>query len=252
MRRFSIVIICKNEAHIIGQSLQSLQGVCDDIIVYDNGSTDGTLQTLSKYGVRVIEGPWEGFGKTKNTAISFAKYDWILSLDADEAIDGKLKQALLSWQPEADNTVYNFKFKNFLGERHLAFGEWGSDSHIRLFNRQLVKWNEAAVHEELVFPPSVQIKKMNGYILHRTMKDLLDYSDKMVQYAMLGAQKYFEKGRRPSWVKLHLSPGFNFFKFYFLKLGFLDGYPGYMSAKMTAWYTFMKYARLKELWKHAK
>ena len=248
MQPFSVVIICKNEAHIIGRSLQSLEGITDDIVVYDNGSTDGTQELVRTYNARLIEGEWQGFGNTKNKAIAQAKYDWILSLDADEGIDEILKQELKKWSPSSPKEVVNFTFKNFLGDRHLAFGEWGKDSHIRLFNRQFVHWDEAPVHEKLVIPPDRVLKHMKGAVLHRTMIDLKDYSKKMVHYAMLGAEKYFEQGKKASWVKLHLSPQFNFFRFYFLQLGFLDGYAGYFSAKMTAWYTFMKYARLKELW----
>ncbi len=247
MAIFSIVIVCRNEAHIIERSLSSLMGSTDDILVYDNGSTDGTQDLVRNKGVRLIEGGWEGFGPTKNKAIAEAKHDWILSLDADEALDPALKESLLQWKPGNDTEVYNMAFKNFLGERHLAYGEWGKDNHIRLFNRRMVKWDDAPVHEKLILPPGVQVKKLNGYVLHRTMKDLRDYSNKMVYYAMLGADKYFHQGKKASWFKLHLSPGFNFFKFYILQLGFLDGYPGYFSARMTAWYTFMKYARLKEL-----
>jgi len=249
MSAFSIIIVCRNEAHIIGRSLQSLAGVTDDLVIYDNGSTDGTQDVIKKYSARLIEGAWEGFGATKNKANSFAKYDWILSLDADEAIDEELSQQLRSWKPGGEKEVYRIAFKNFLGERHLAFGEWGKDDHIRLFNRKMVAWDSAPVHEKLLFPAGKIERRIKGHILHRTMKDLRDYSNKMVYYAMLGAEKYFSQGKRPNWIKLHLSPGFNFFKFYFLRLGFLDGYAGYFSAKMTAWYTFMKYARLKELWK---
>ncbi len=250
MTPFSIVIVCRNEAHIIERSLSSMQGCTDDILVFDNGSTDGTQDQIRNMGVRLIEGSWEGFGPTKNKAIAGAKYDWILSLDADEALDPELKESLIQWRPENDREVYKVAFKNFLGERHLAYGEWGRDNHIRLFNRLMVKWDDAPVHEKLIFPEGVQVKKLKGHVLHRTMKDLRDYSNKMVYYAMLGADKYFQQGKKASWFKLHLSPGFNFFKFYILQLGFLDGYPGYFSARMTTWYTFLKYARLKELWRN--
>ena len=250
MALFSIVIVCRNEAHIIERSLSSMLGCTDDILVYDNGSTDGTQNLVRNAGVRLIEGSWEGFGPTKNKAIAEAKYDWILSLDADEALDPALKETLLQWKPVNDAEVYNISFKNFLGERHLAYGEWGHDTHIRLFNRHKVKWDDAPVHEKLIFSKGTQVKKLKGYVLHRTMKDLRDYSNKMVFYAMLGADKYFQQGKKASWFKLHLSPGFNFFKFYILQLGFLDGYAGYFSARMTTWYTFMKYARLKELWQN--
>jgi glycosyltransferase involved in cell wall biosynthesis len=245
---FSIVIVCRNEADIIASTLKTLDGVTDDIILYDNGSTDNTVNIIRQFNVRLQQGNWEGFGKTKNRANSLAKNDWILSLDADESIDDELKSSLKNLHGPDEKTVFNIDFKNFMGQQHIRYGEWGRDQHIRFFNRKNVKWDEAHVHEQLIFPPGVIIKKLKGNILHRTMKDLRDYSEKMVKYAMLGATKYFEQGKKAGWFRLRLAPGFSFFRSYILLLGFLDGHAGYVNARMTAWYTFMKYARLKELW----
>ena len=249
MSFLSIVIICKNEAHVIGRSLESLRGITDDVVVYDNGSTDGTQEIVKRSGARLYEGKWEGFGPTKTKAISLAKYDWILNLDADEAVDEELNRTLLDWKPSSDNIVYTVAFKNYLGERHLKWGEWGRDFHIRLFNRKTVEWDEAPVHENLVMSKEIEVHKLKGHVLHRTMEDIRDYSNKMVRYAMLSAEKYFHQGKKASWWKLRLSPSYTFIHYFILKLGFLDGYWGYVSAKMTAWYTFMKYARLRELYK---
>jgi glycosyltransferase involved in cell wall biosynthesis len=247
MSSFSIVIICRNDSHVIGRSLESLLGITDDIVVYDNGSTDGTQEIVKKLGARLYEGKWEGFGATKAKAIALAKYDWILNLDADEAVDDELNNTLKNWVPSSGKIVYTVAFKNFLGERHLKWGEWGSDFHVRLFNRKTVKWDEAPVHENLLMPDDITVQKLKGHIIHRTMEDIQDYSNKMVNYAMLSAEKYFQQGKKASWWKIRLSPGYTFIHYFILKLGFLDGYWGYVSAKMTAWYTFMKYARLREL-----
>ena len=248
MQPVSVVIICKNEAAVIGATLQSLQGVSDDIIVYDNGSTDDTVAIAKGFNVQVHQGSWEGFGKTKTKANSLAKHDWILSLDADERIDTDLKKSLLAFQPTGNRVVYDLRFKNFLGDKLLKYGEWGHDYHIRLFNRTIVQWNNEPVHETLLIPPDVKAIRMNGCILHKTMKDLHEYAHKMVHYAMLSADKYYQKGKKASWFKIRLSPGFNFLNYYVLKLGFLDGHAGYICARMTAHYTFLKYARLRELW----
>ena len=193
------------------------------------------------------EGSWEGFGKTKTKANQLAKYDWILSLDADEAADEELRQSLLQWNPGNDAIVYDILFKNFLGAKYLKYGEWGGDHHIRFFNKKFVQWDEAPVHEQLIIPANAVIKKLKGYVLHQTMKDIHDYAAKMVKYAMLNGEKYYKQGKKASWFKLRLSPGFTFFNYYILKLGFLDGHAGYICARMTAYYTFLKYARLKEL-----
>ncbi len=186
--------------------------------------------------------------KTKSKANALAKYDWILSLDADERIDEQLKRSLLAFEPVNEKTVYNLRFKNFLGDQLLKYGEWGYDSHIRLFNRNIVQWNNEPVHETLMMPPGIKVLKLDGFVLHKTMKDLYEYAHKVVHYAMLSADKYYQQGKKPSWFKIRLSPGFNFLNYYILKLGFLDGHAGYVCAKMTAHYTFLKYARLRELW----
>lgn len=250
--KFSIIIVCKNEKNSIKKVLQSLHGLTDDVLVYDNGSTDGTLDVLNQFGVRVHKGEWAGFGKTKHQAVTLAKHDWVLSLDADEALDTELQQSLRALPLDNEHIVYQLAFKNLLGEKHLRWGEWGSDKHIRLFNRKLVNWNDAVVHEALIIPASVTVKKIAGYVLHRTVKDTAEYSQKMVRYALLNAEKYFAQGKKSTWAKRHISPRFAFFKHYIFALGFLDGWEGLLSARMTAFYTFLKYARLKELWEEDK
>ena len=148
MQRLSVVIVCKNGAKVIGETIKSFSGLTDDILVYDNGSTDATKDIVKQSNARLIEGSWDGFGKTKNKANALAKYDWILSLDADEAIDDELKQNLLKQDLADEKKVFDLKFKNFLGDKWLRFGEWGNDKHIRLFNRVRIKWNDADVHED--------------------------------------------------------------------------------------------------------
>ena len=245
---FSVVIICKNEGAAIGPVLQSVQHLTDDVVVYDNGSTDNTAQVVSGFAnATFYKGTWQGFGKTKGAATALAKYDWILSLDADEAVDDVLAEQLLQTPFTNPNTVYNLAFKNFLGAQHVKWGEWGKDKHIRLFNRQMVTWNDAPVHEELVLPKDAVIKKLEGHILHHTVRDTAEYSQKVVRYALLNAEKYFARGKKATGVKLYVAPTFAFVKYYFLQLGFLDGWAGLVCARMTAFYTFLKYARLREL-----
>jgi glycosyltransferase involved in cell wall biosynthesis len=159
MNNFSIVIVCKNEEGTIERVLQSAMELTDDVLVYDNGSTDGTMAILQQYGVRIHQGPWMGYGKTKREAVSLAKNDWVLSLDADEALDEELQSSLRTINLSDANVVYRIKFKNLLGEKVLHWGEWGSDKHIRLFNRTRVNWDEAVVHESLVIPSEARIEK---------------------------------------------------------------------------------------------
>jgi glycosyltransferase involved in cell wall biosynthesis len=242
------VIVCKNEAAVIGHLLDSAQNVTDDVVVYDNGSTDATVALAQRYkNVQLHQGPWQGFGKTKQLATALAKHDWVLSLDADEALDETLQHTLAQLSLDDAHIAYNIRFKNFLGNKHIRWGEWGFDTHIRLFNRKQVNWNDARVHEQLLIPKHVTIKMLSGHVLHRTVRNLEVYSRKVVHYALLNAEKYQARGKQATFVKRYLAPKFTFFKFYILMLGFLDGWEGLVVARMTAYYTFLKYARLYEL-----
>jgi glycosyltransferase involved in cell wall biosynthesis len=247
MQSLSVVIVCKNEAGIIGKTLASLEGLTDDIIVYDNGSTDKTKAVVGQFPAKWHEGAWEGFGVTKNKAIALARYDWILSLDADEAIDKELKKTLLALPLEDAMIAYDIKFKNFFGDRWLKHGEWGGDKHIRLFNRTKVKWNEAPVHEQLVFPEGSQVVQLKGHVLHYTATDLERYRSKLANYAELNAKKYHQQGKKAGMLKKYGAAAFSFLQNYIFRAGFLDGKAGYRCAMMTSKYTYDKYFKLEKM-----
>ena len=247
MQQLSVVIVCKNGANVVGNTIESFSGLTDDVLVYDNGSTDGTQEIVRTTGAKLVEGTWEGFGRTKNKANALAKYDWIFSLDADEAIDEELKINLLQESLVDEMKVYEFRFKNFLGSKWLRFGEWGNDKHTRLFNRRKVKWNDAEVHESLLHPQGVKKATIQGYVLHKTAISIDEYKNKMEKYAGLNAEKYFKQGKKAGMFKTYFSSIFSFVINYILRLGFLDGMTGYHCAKVNAQYTFLKYKRLHEL-----
>jgi glycosyltransferase involved in cell wall biosynthesis len=243
----SVVIITRNEAHIIGNTLVSLQGLTDDLVIVDNGSTDDTIAICKKFGARVIETTWAGYGATKNVGVEAAKHDWILSLDADEAIDAELKNELLKLKPSADNIVYKLSYKNFFCNKEIRFGVWAKDKHIRVFNRKKITWDTSEVHENLILPADVKVASLNGYILHYTVNNVEEFSRKTILYAKSNAKKYFLQGKKASFLKLYFAPTFNFLQHYIFRLGFLDGWEGYLICKTNAWYTFLKYVYLHEM-----
>lgn len=243
----SVVIITKNEAHIIAKTLKSLQNVTDDIVIVDSGSTDETVAICTKFGAQVLKTGWAGYGTNKNMGIEAAKNDWILSLDADEAIDEELAESLLNQKFTHENEVFDIRFKNFFCNKEVRFGEWGFDRHIRLFNRKKVKWNTAAVHENLEFPPGTKISRLAGNILHYTVQNREEYKAKTDLYARMSAEKYYTAGKKAGPIKQYFSPVFAFLQHYIFRLGFLDGAAGLVIAKTTAQYTFLKYRYLKEL-----
>ena len=246
-KMLSVVIITKNEAHIIEKTLQSLQDVSDDIIVVDSGSTDGTVEISKKWGARVLETGWQGYGANKNMGNEAAKNDWILSIDADEELTPLLKASIKQATPFVNGCVYRIKRRSLFCNKPIRYGVWARDNNIRLFNRNEVKWDLAEVHENLVFKQQLKVKALKGHMLHYTVTNLTDYSNKTLIYARLNAKKYFQMGKKAGFFKLYFGPFFTFIQFYFFRLGFLDGWEGYLICRTNAWYTFMKYVFLKEL-----
>jgi glycosyltransferase involved in cell wall biosynthesis len=244
---FSVVIITKNEAHIIEQTLQRLQGISDDIILVDSGSTDGTQAIGKKYNTTIIETNWDGYGATKNKGNAAAENAWILSIDADEAVDEELKAALKEADLQNDNVVYQIKRNSFFCGKRIHFGEWAGDTVLRLFNRNRVHWNDAAVHETLVMSDDAKIVLLKGSLSHYTVHSVEEYKEKTLRYAKLSAEKYFAQGKKTNFLKIYIAPAFTFLQHYIFRLGFLDGTAGFIIAKTTAWYTHLKYFYLNKL-----
>ncbi|MBK8521469.1 MAG: glycosyltransferase family 2 protein [Chitinophagaceae bacterium] len=243
----SVVIICKNGSAHLAETLESVQGIGEEIILYDSGSDDGSVQIAKRYGARIETGSWEGYGRNRYKASQLAQYNWILMIDTDEVVDEDLKQAILNADLTNEHLVYNMRYKNYYGSTEIKFGEWGNDSHIRMANRNTVKIDQEIVHEKLFLQPGLHIKTLDGFIRHYTVSNSIDYACKAMEYASLSADKYIKQGRHSSFIKIYLSPLFSFLQNYIFKMGFRDGWKGFVCASMTAWYTFMKYTKLKEL-----
>src|ERR1700755_1555111 len=128
--QFSITIICKNAAGMIDKTMESIRGLSHDIVVYDSGSTDGTIELLKKWKVRLFEGEWEGFGKARQKAVELTKYDWGLVIDADEIVSNDLIEELKNLHPENERIVYSVELKNHLGNDRIKWGSWGHDYRI--------------------------------------------------------------------------------------------------------------------------
>lgn len=243
----SVIIICKNGAQNLADTILSVQDIGDEIILYDSGSTDDSIEIAELFGITIKHGTWEGYGRNRYKASQLAKNDWILMLDTDEVLDNELRKAILNIDLSNERLVYNFRYKNFYGTKHLQYGEWGNDSHIRMANRKTVHIDQEIVHEKLFLQPGLRIQTLDGFLLHYTIENSIDHAYKVIQYAELSAEKYQKQGRLPSFVKIYCSPAFSFLQNYFFKMGFRDGWKGFVCAGMTSWYTFLKYTRLREL-----
>jgi glycosyltransferase involved in cell wall biosynthesis len=242
----SVVIITKNEAEVIASCINAVKLITDDIIVVDNDSTDGTPDIARKYECRVYQENWDGYGVNKNKGITYARYNWILSIDADEIAGLDLVAALHEVKLDDATIVYDIKFISYYGTKPIHFGSWGRDHHIRLFNRRMVKWSETPVHETLILSKSITVKIIKGHLHHYSVKDSGEFTHKADHYAQLSAGKYLANNKKPTFLKLHIAPLFHFIKNYIVFFGFLDGREGYMIAKMISRHTWLKYRLLKE------
>jgi glycosyltransferase involved in cell wall biosynthesis len=247
MPPLSVVIICKNAAATVPRTIRSARTVSDDIVVVDSGSTDGTQGLVKTAGGRLIESEWLGYGGTKNLGNRAAKHDWILSLDADEALSGELIHSIRAIDWNNKNTVYTLKRLNYFGAQPIHFGEWRNDWVDRLFHRDVVEWNTAPVHENLIIPNMVNIIKLKGVLHHYTASSIDAYSKKLDHYAVLMAERYYARGKQSSALKIYGAPVFSFVKYFVFQLGLLDRKSGWEIAREHALYTFKKYKELQRL-----
>ncbi len=243
----SVVMICNHRTPYLLTTIDLVQQIAGEILVYNTGDEDLSKLESKWSGIRVISAKWEGYGRTRYLAAQLARYDWILMLDSDEVPDDTLLRTIKSLDLSQKNCVYNLKYRNFLGSKEMKFGAWGNDSHIRMGNRTMIKTDQEIVHEKLFLHPDLKIVTLEGYINHYTARDMIAYTAKLTEYADLSAQKFYRLGKTAG-LKLYLSPLFAFLRNYIFKFGILDGREGFQCAWIISWYTFLKYARLEELY----
>ena len=233
------VVITKNVEHTLTACLKSLQLVVDEIIIVDSGSSDQTLEIAKQFGCNIIQTNWLGYGNTKNLGNQAAKYPYIISLDSDEELSAGLIAEILKIKSSIDK-IYSFKrLNNFCG-KWIKFGSWYPDIKIRIFPKEIL-WNDAHSHEQLLIPKGSNINLLNGFLNHYAYHNLFQFKEKTFLYSKLGS---LQKSKQLAFiliVKLIFSPLIGFFKSYFLKLGFLDGYFGLQISYYNARGTFLKY-----------
>lgn len=240
----SAVIIALNAARQIEPCLKSVE-FADEVLVVDSGSADETRAIAEVLGARVVGKEWLGFGRQKQFAVSIAKHDWVLCLDVDERVSPELAASIRAAMANPDHMAYRMPRRNrFLG-RWLAHGEGYPDRSLRLFHRAHAGWSNDDVHETVITTASVATLK--GDLMHDSAEDVATYLAKQNRYSSLHAQALYSQGVRAGYLRLFLSPLARFIKFYFLRLGFLDGGPGFAHVVIGCVAAFAKYAKLIEL-----
>lgn len=245
--KISACLITFNEENNIADAIDSVNWV-DEILIVDSGSTDKTTEIAESKGAKVISRDWLGFSAQKQFAVDNAANDWIFSLDADERVSDELKHEILSLKNLSVTDLadgYKIPRLSFYMNRRIKHGGWYPDWQIRFFNRKNAKWKNAIVHESVEVNGT--IVKLSGDIIHYSIENAA-YHHRMIgeRYAPLAAEQMYKNGRRTSKIKLATVGFTTFAGNYFLKLGFLDGIPGFCIARFAAHHSFLKHLLLWE------
>ncbi|MHB8054456.1 MAG: glycosyltransferase family 2 protein [Candidatus Aminicenantales bacterium] len=246
--KISAVVITFNEEANIEAALRSLEGIVSEIIVVDSHSTDLTVKIARRFTPKVFERTWTNYSDQKNYADDLAENPWILSLDADERLSPELREELRALATD-DPLCAGFAMSRrvfYLG-RWIKHSGWYPDRRVRLFRKDRTRWEGAYVHEDLVVRG--EILRLRGDILHFTYRNIADHLARINVFSDLGAQKLYAQRKKCRLRHLLLVPPGRFIKSYILRLGFLDGFAGLVIAVLNGYGIFVRYAKLREIWK---
>jgi len=251
----SAVIIAGNEEKNIADAVRSVDWV-DEVVVIDSESIDRTREIAEDMGARVITRHWPGFSAQKQFGVEAASFDWILSLDADERISPELRDEILNLRNvplslRADG--YKMPRLTFYMDRAIRHCGWYPDWQLRFFDRQKGKWKDLLVHESVQMAANAKIEKLECNIHHYSIESAQQHHEMIgKRYAPLSAEQQFKDGVKTSPFGIALAGPQAFFSTYFLKLGFLDGFPGYCIARFSAQHAFLKKLCLWEMQRKKK
>jgi glycosyltransferase involved in cell wall biosynthesis len=245
MNRLSACLITFNEEHNLPRALISLAGVADEIVVVDSGSTDGTAKIARAHGVCFFERPFTNHADQKNYAASCARNDWIFLLDADEELSSELRSSLLGWKRgEPAFPVYEMARLTWYLGAWIHHSRWYPDFQRRLYSRNKASFS-GMIHSALRFDGKAG--RLSGNLLHYTVRTFAEHEKKVEGYTTVMAEELFSQGKRGWRAAMWLAAPWSWFQNYALHLGFLDGYRGWLIARMAARGTWLKFKKLGKL-----
>ncbi|MDQ3393024.1 MAG: glycosyltransferase family 2 protein [Bacteroidota bacterium] len=246
--KISGVIITYNEEKNIGRCINSISAVVDEIVVVDSFSTDNTKEIALANGARFIEHIFEGHIEQKNFALAQSTFDYVLSMDADEALSAELKQEVLNIK---ENWVYDSyimaRLTNYCG-KWIRHSGWYPDKKLRLFNRSKGQWGGTNPHDRVEMQIGATIGMLQGDLLHYSIYTIEEHVAQLNKFTSIGAAMAFKKGKKSNLFLILFSPLVKFIKAYFLQRGFLDGYYGFLICSISSFASFLKYVKLRQIW----
>jgi len=250
--RISAVIITFNEERNIRRCLESLDGVADEIVVVDSYSADRTGEICREFGARFIRHRFFGHIEQKNWAILQASYPHILSLDADEVLSDELRASILRVKGNWTYDGYQFnRLTNYCGKwiRHTS---WYPSRKLRLWDSRMGRWGGFNPHDRFYLKKGASRQFLRGDILHYSYYTVSEHLVQMNAFSTILARSYFERGRKVYISSIILHPLWRFLKDFFVKRGFLDGYYGFIVSVNSAHEVFLKYVKLRNIYKDEK
>lgn len=240
------LVITFNEEKNIGQCIDALFRVCDEVIIVDSLSTDRTVEIAQAKGAKVILQAYLGDGPQRTHGLPFCKNDWILNLDADEFLDTDAEAFLKNeaYLKQGDYDGFSFRVKNFLADQLIDFSGWYPDHKVRFFNKQTAKPSDSRVHQHIV---TTNEKRVAVHILHYGWDSFDQIIAKKNQYSGWHAQQLYDQGKRIGAMKPILNGTVAFVRCYFFKKGIFNGLDGLTIAMIQAFFSYMKYAKLIKL-----
>ena len=249
MIKLSVVIITYNEEKNIERCLISVKAIADEIVVLDSFSIDQTQAICETHGVRFFQHAFDGHIQQKNRAITFASYPYILSLDADEAIDETLIKSIIKIKNNFNKDGYYVnRLTNYCGH-WVKYCGWYPDRKLRLWDSRKGKWTGINPHDKYELTDGDKnTELLSGDLLHYSYNTLNDHYKQVEYFTTISSKAYFEKNKKAPFYKLVINPIFKFINHYLLRLGFLDGKSGFLISKISAYATYLKYKKLRDLY----
>jgi len=251
-RPLSIVIMTYNEESNIERCLKSVARLGDEVLILDSYSTDRTVEIARKLGARVEQYPFDSYADQRRRLIQLAKHDWILILDADEYLSEELKNSISKESGNNSFDAFTSNRRNKIGTKWLNHGSWYPDKKIRMFDRRKISVAGYDIHETLVPISDVKIGHLTGDLMHHGDENIDARFQKINRYSTRAADGLYKQDVRSSLLKILVKPLSRFISVYFFRLGFLDGYYGYVVAKSEAQYVWLREVKLWEKWEEKK
>lgn len=247
--KLSTVLMTYNEEDKIERCIRSVLKISDEVLVIDSFSTDNTVAIAESLGAKVIQNEFLGYIKQRELCVSKAKYDFILALDADEFLSSELQGEVKVIKANPNYDAYYLNRSNAINNYFLKHGSWFPHRIIRLFKRDKIKCEGNPPHDLISALPNATSTKLKGLLLHHCNEDIHDRITTVNNHSTIAAQHRFKQGKKSNYLRILFKPTWKFLVEYIFRLGFLDGFYGYLMAKTTAHYIYLRESKLMELWR---